>query len=533
MKLRLILTALCLCFYFLPRAQTAKKSLLYNLVNQKQQTGEKITSTVLFKQSAAPVQKDIAQIVKQSAVLELDKTATIELYGQKPVALALAIPFGLAHTFTLRLARQQVNDFGDFAFGTINAQGIRSKSNLDQGLHYRGYIDGDPSSIAAISFFEDGTVMGIFAGQQGNFVIGKTKVLDGYTVYNSGDMLVSPNFDCAAERLPNVKAPKVKIVNTPTQNDVAILCKKVRLYWEGDFELYRDDFGSSLINTRNYLAGLFNQVAAVYQNEGIQVELSEAYVWTAPDPYNNSTSSRGLDSFKVRWNRLGNQFNGDLAHLISGGTTNNGGLAYLLTNNMCYRSYAYGYSNVYGYYNSLPTYSWDVMVLSHELGHNMGSNHTQWCGWDTGPNGICGAIDNCATVEMAGCDTCPAYTNIASPPSGFKGTIMSYCHTRNGIGINLSLGFGPLPSAAIRETVEDSYCTLLSNYWTGAASTAWENTANWSCGILPNANTDVVVVAGAPNYPVVNSAASCHRLQQMPGTNIKISTGRTLTVVGQ
>lgn len=40
------------------------------------------------------------------------------------------------------------------------------------------------------------------------------------------------------------------------------------------------------------------------------------------------------------------------------------------------------------------------------------------------------------------------------------------------------------------------------NTWTGASDTSWENAANWSCGELPDANTDVIINAGTV---IVNS----------------------------
>ena len=53
------------------------------------------------------------------------------------------------------------------------------------------------------------------------------------------------------------------------------------------------------------------------------------------------------------------------------------------------------------------------MVCSHEIGHNIGSNHTHWCGWPGGP------IDNCTDVEGS----------CSNNPAAQVGTLMSYCHT--------------------------------------------------------------------------------------------------------
>lgn len=40
------------------------------------------------------------------------------------------------------------------------------------------------------------------------------------------------------------------------------------------------------------------------------------------------------------------------------------------------------------------------------------------------------------------------------------------------------------------------YTLRFENRWTGSAGTAWENPANWSCGIVPDSNTDVVINSG-------------------------------------
>lgn len=93
-------------------------------------------------------------------------------------------------------------------------------------------------------------------------------------------------------------------------------------------------------------------------------------------------------------------------------------------------------------YNNFPNYSWTTTVVTHELGHNIGSKHTHWCGWPGG------AIDNCEDTEG---DCAPG------PPPTNGGTIMSYCHLKS-YGINFSKGFGPLPGNLIREKVSQAGC---------------------------------------------------------------------------
>ena len=78
-------------------------------------------------------------------------------------------------------------------------------------------------------------------------------------------------------------------------------------------------------------------------------------------------------------------FVGDYAHFLTTRSLG-GGIAYI-PSNPCASSKQYktGVSAINNSYNDFPTYSWTVEVVTHELGHNLGSNHTQWCGWVGGP----------------------------------------------------------------------------------------------------------------------------------------------------
>jgi hypothetical protein len=145
-----------------------------------------------------------------------------------------------------------------------------------------------------------------------------------------------------------------------------------------------------------------------------------------------------------------------MAHLLTRTNLGRGGLAYLDV--LCSRPIAYAYSDIHGSYSSIPTYSWDVEVITHETGHNLGSKHTHWCGWNTGSAGSCGAIDNCTTLEtVTGCSTCGATYSNAAPVTSWKGTVMSYCHLVSR-GISLANGFGPLPGNKIRTEVSAASC---------------------------------------------------------------------------
>jgi hypothetical protein len=68
-----------------------------------------------------------------------------------------------------------------------------------------------------------------------------------------------------------------------------------------------------------------------------------------------------------------------------------------------------------------------------------------------------------------------------------------------------------------------------SNTWTGAVSTAWENPANWSCGTVPDVNTDVIITSG---NVVVTSNVVIRSLTLSPGVIYTIISPNILTLLG-
>ncbi|MDZ4182900.1 MAG: hypothetical protein U1B83_08495 [Candidatus Cloacimonadaceae bacterium] len=59
--------------------------------------------------------------------------------------------------------------------------------------------------------------------------------------------------------------------------------------------------------------------------------------------------------------------------------------------------------------------------------------------------------------------------------------------------------------------------------WSGAVSTSWTNTANWSGGLVPTNTTDVVIPAGRPFYPVISGSTANVR-------NLSIENGASVTI---
>ncbi|MEO7311494.1 MAG: CARDB domain-containing protein [Chitinophagaceae bacterium] len=80
-------------------------------------------------------------------------------------------------------------------------------------------------------------------------------------------------------------------------------------------------------------------------------------------------------------------------------------------------------------------------------------------------------------------------------------------------------------------TFSQVYTLKFEMTWEGTASTAWENAANWSCGALPDAGTDVVINGGKLNYPRLNADATIRSLKINNGATGRVMAGNKLTVI--
>lgn len=66
-----------------------------------------------------------------------------------------------------------------------------------------------------------------------------------------------------------------------------------------------------------------------------------------------------------------------------------------------------------------------------------------------------------------------------------------------------------------------------SNQWLGSMDSNWENLGNWSCGTVPDINTDVIVMSGTI---ILNSSTSIRSLQIDPSVTFTVAAGVNLTI---
>lgn len=439
------------------------------------------------------------QFAPNAQFLTLDPAALTALWMQRPSTVTLLIPW---HGESLLLELEKVEVVSE-DFSILTERNADVLADYVPGAHYRGRINGETNpSIVALSVFEH-ELMGLIAHPEwGELVLGKLQGKDypiHYILYSDEETTVRNPFACGA-------IDEGHGHSTPPQQAAPDVNGCVRVFLEADNELFLNK-GSSVQNTVDYLLGVWNQVAALYANEQINTVVSQLFIWTTPDIYPTNSSASVLDAFRA----FRTSFNGDLAHLVGLGGSNLGGIAYVDV--LCQSAYNRAFSNIHASYSNVPVFSWTVEVITHEMGHNLGSRHTQWCGWSGG------AIDGCVSPE----GTCGA-----GPIPSNGGTIMSYCHLTS-TGINFNNGFGPQPGNVVRSEVSAATCLAAScpvPVSCGAPSgisvnniTATGATVSWNAVGGATAYHLRYRAVGAAQWVSANNVASPYTLTNLPAND--------------
>jgi hypothetical protein len=397
---------------------------------------------------------ELDKFAKNVTKLTISETALNSLFTEKPDNIIFSIPSGDGNTnVKLELVRVNILD-KDFRITSIN-EGVVKRENYTPGVHYRGIIKGNENSLASVSIFPE-FVMGIVSNNDGNFNLGSVKDSQGnftseYIYYNESDLVKKNLFKCGVDDIDQ----NLRIYNPNNDNPVpnsydnpSGLNDTIRSFFLCDFKMYQDN-GSSLNNVAQFVEGMYNNVVTLYRNENINTSISEIRVYTSQDPYAIYSASDDI-LFAFGQNTQDN-FYGDLAHLLSTRPDGLGGIAWI--NILCIPYQAqesagrFAFSNIDNNYTPYPTHSWTVNVVTHEMGHNVGSNHTHACAWPTLTGGGIGAIDSCYFAE----GNC-----FSGKRPRLNGTIMSYCHLEG--SINFLNGFGPLPGDTIRLRYQQAGC---------------------------------------------------------------------------
>ena len=398
------------------------------------------------QQKTNSMPSEIKSNVDDAKIIDINYNVIRQIISQKLDKISLRLPY---QNGNLNI---ELKKFDILAPGAkIVAGTVTGDKRVDFNNSFIAYTSdlNDKNSPLVVATFADNEVYAMVVSNSDVFVLSrldKNNVNSDYILFQNSKIKLHKDFICGSEsfEIPSKIKEMQRGLSSNIKDYSLSTLLKADVAIESDYETYTH-FGSSVAKASNYILSLFASVSALYVRD-INVRLQVTYlrVWSdINDPYPNATSSNTLlVAFRNYWNANMQSVPRAIAHYIATRPGGLGGIAYL--NVLCANTssgFGYAFSDVDGNFNPLPSYSWDVMVVSHETGHNFGSPHTHNCSWSGGP------IDTCYVPVEGGC-----YNGPAIPRTG---TIMSYCHLN--AGISLVQGFGPLPTQLIRNNAEFIY----------------------------------------------------------------------------
>jgi hypothetical protein len=376
-----------------------------------------------------------------SGVIAQAQTQVIDVWNKLPpslVAKGAEANAAVLDSFNAVLPDGQVAHYKkkDFSFMV--------KGSLSPLSTYDGSVFVDEKSMSTVWYGPE--------GMQATF----TDPMKQYTLKN-GKVEAQPHFKPILNENDELEVPKKKGkkkkgqpegLAVPIPDSIkygkSVINKTILLYAETCFDFFTRKKSKAEVVAE--MGRTYEITRILYLREGIKVKLDLLFVWETVDPYAIYTNSNPiLSMFAYNHSFVDTKITQHLGTIFN--DKNYGGLGYVrgigTTANFSYVGLG-GYAGPTS--TTVPNYIWSVACLAHELGHNIASKHTHWCGWVNEFGVNIGRLDSCRGGEANNGVSCGTVQKF-----NLNGTILSYCHTFG--NINFAMGFGKYPRAYMREEI--------------------------------------------------------------------------------
>jgi len=450
--------------------------LIANLINAQQ---------LFFVDSSSDI---IATKDREKTInLLLNSDYEYEIISNQIPILHIDIPFFENENLELKLERYKI--YSDNL--VIMSTSKKDKEEIDVKPSILSYKIFYKNKVIGILNFFNGEINGIFSINDRQYEISKFR--GSYVLFESSNSINNSNFSCEIEESSQIQNNQINSLSpiTPTCLELAL-----------EIDNFTRNTFSSNMETTNWALAIMAGVSLIYESEiNVSIQIVHINIWTTVDPYNSyaNQASSMLSELRTYWTANNGFVARDLVHMMTKrSNTGTGGIAY--RDVLCNNNWGYGFSSdlnndtTYNFPN--PSYTWNLFVCSHEIGHNFSSHHTHWCDWLPEPllSFPGGIIDNCVDVEG----------NCANNPSPILGTIMSYCHTTTG-GVTLDF-HNVVTTQALIPGRDNAFCLTTCDFYGCTDSTAY----NYD----PNATIDdgscVPIIYGCVDTSALNFNATAN-----------------------
>jgi len=408
-----------------------------------------VTATLTISLLAMPMELSIVKtsttpkevIQFDGVTVEIDRSNLFTI-RENDIVVVKNFPLGIDDQVDLRLKRFEVlTPDAQVVTGSVNMDGNTIHRMLPRPnvALFRGAIEGDPTSRVFLAIGEH-ISNGLIESKGSTYILAQDRTHGWTTIYNMSNVdskvMNWVDFKCGVEDAA------IPIIEKRGRNSDRAIgdCQALQIAVDTDWEFTGDLFEGNTAASSEYAVTLMGAISTIFSidvNVGVQV--SYLRLWSNDsDPWTGDTTSSQLPQFRAYWETEMQNIPRHLAHLLSGRSLG-GGIAYVGA--VC-TNHGYAVSaNLSGAFpiplENHHQNNWDVFVVAHESGHNVGTWHTH----DYSP-----VIDGCGNGD---CD------------DAYGGTIMSYCHTCSGGMTNIVLNFHPRVQLTIENYLaNDISCAL-------------------------------------------------------------------------
>jgi metallopeptidase family M12-like protein len=469
---------------------------------------KKISLSILLASSCAyagpqissPLTVDEAKSTEVMTALTLDRSGYEALKVFESVTLS---DFALSAGLAVDLDLEQREVYAPGARLTVMTDEGEIEVDRPEVTLFGGYVAGDADSIVFLSLSPYG-VEGFIETMGQTWIVSSGPFDQDLPIgiYNlttlPAGVINWAAWECSTDQLDQPVQPIDGVSITTSRGGQ---CYLLDYAIETDQE-YLGLFGGDQDAANTYMATLFGAVSEIYTRDVFTtIQISWSRLWTTTDPWTQGGSVDQLFEYRDYWEANMGSVERDLGHFLSGRGLG-GGVAWLP--GVCNPGFGYGLSaNLNGFFpypiEDNSSQNWDLMVVSHESGHNVGAPHTH----DVG-------IDNCAGGD---CSVTP------------NGTIMSYCHLCPGGLANVLMQFHPvIIGSHILPTLEgvacDLSCTSLSFSFPGGLPSlvAPDGSTTISMTVAGVGTTNPVAGSGMFNYDFGGGVTSIAMTEGVPNS---------------